>query len=54
MEEVIERLYELAGHQQASLADLADALGLIVCDGLVQTDSVADLAATMEGSLSHG
>lgn len=52
---MIESLYGLAERQEVSLADLADALGVVVYGGgLVQSDSLADLAATIEGSLSHG
>lgn len=55
MEQIIEALYRLAERQEVSLADLASALDVAVYDdGLVQPDSVADLAATIEGSLSHG
>lgn len=54
MEQMIESLYRLAERQEVGLADLADALDVVYDDGLVQPDSLADLAATIEGSLSHG
>lgn len=55
MDEIIQSLYDLASDDEVDVDAFMDALG---CewdgDGLVQSDSVADLAALMEGSLSQG
>lgn len=55
MDEIIQNLYDLAIADEVDVDALIDALG---CEwdgiGLVQSDSVADLAALMEESLSQG
>lgn len=55
MNEIIQNLYDLASDNEVDIDAFVDALG---CewegDGLVQSDSVADLAALMEESLSQG
>jgi hypothetical protein len=53
MEVIIESLYGLAERPEVELSDLASALGVAVTDdGYAESDSVADLAALMEESVS--
>lgn len=53
MEVIIKALYELAERPEVELSDLAGALGVVVLDdGYAESDSVADLAALMEESMS--
>lgn len=53
MEPIIAALYELAERPEVELPDLAGALGVAVTDdGYAESDSVADLAALMEESVS--
>lgn len=55
MDEIIQNLYDLASDDEVDIEAFMDALGCDWCgDGLVQSDSVADLAALMEESLSQG
>lgn len=53
MEVIIQALYKLAERPEVELSDLANALGVVVLgDGYAEPDSVVDLAALMEESMS--
>lgn len=55
MEETIQKLYNLAEHDEVAIDDLINALNIERSgEDTVYSDSVADLAASIEGALSVG